>query len=184
MSKGRVILDESQFALTIDRLCYQIIEDYNDFDNFCIVGIQERGVLLSDRIIERLQVVSEHKESIDYGKLDITFHRDDFRRRDVPISPSTTELDFLVEDRDVLLIDDVLYTGRTIQAAMAALGQFGRPRSVKLLSLVDRRFNRHLPIQADYIGLTVDGLNEAYVRVEWEGINKKDQIKLFLPEKG
>lgn len=178
MKKGRSILEKERFALTIDRLCHQLIENYQDFEGSCIVGIQPRGVFLADRIYQRLTELVASK-SIEYGKLDITFFRDDFRLRQEPLKVNSIKMDFLIEGKKVLLIDDVLYTGRTIQAALAALQQYGRPEKVELLSLVDRRFNRHLPIQSDYVGLTVDAIDEAYVKVEWKGIDKADRILLF-----
>ena len=178
MKKGKVIMENEQFELTIDRLCHQLIESYDRFENTCIVGVQPRGVLLAQRIYERLQSILKIKK-IEYGKLDITFYRDDFRTRIKPLKASTMEMDFLVDDMDVILVDDVLYTGRTIQAALTALQHYGRPRQVELLSLIDRRFNRHLPIQSDYIGLTVDAVDEAYVKVEWAEMEGKDQVLLY-----
>jgi len=114
----------------------------------------------------------------DYGKLDITFHRDDFRRGR-QLTPSKNEIEFIIEGKKVILVDDVLYTGRTIQSALNALQHFGRPNSVELLVFVDRRFNRHLPIQANYVGMTVDAINEAYVRVKWKEHSGKDEILFF-----
>lgn len=178
MQEGRVILSKEQFQLTITRLCHQLIENYPSFENCCIVGIQDRGSILSDRIIKTMKKILP-KTPIDYGKLDITFYRDDFRRRDTPLKASSTHMDFIIEDKNVILVDDVLYTGRTIQAALTALQQFGRPAKVELLSLVDRRFNRALPIQSDYVGLTVDSIDEAYVKVEWKHLDGEDQILLF-----
>ncbi len=178
MPRGKVILDEAPFNLTIERLCHQLIESYDDFSETCIVGIQPRGVLLSNRIVERLQKILKRKRLL-YGKLDITFYRDDFRIRDKPLAANSTDIDFLVDGKQVVLIDDVLYTGRTIQAALTAIQHFGRPSSVKLLTLVDRRFNRHLPISSDYTGLTIDALDEAYVKVEWSQDSGRDRILLF-----
>lgn len=177
MNKRRVILDSTRFRLTIDRLCHQLIETYQDFSNTCIVGIQPRGVILADRIVDRLSKLGV--KDLKYGKLDITFYRDDFRKREKPLAASSNEIDFLVENQRVVLIDDVLYTGRTVQAALAALQQYGRPTNVSLLSLIDRQFNRHLPIQADYIGMRVDALDEAYVKVEWDDDPNKNRILLF-----
>ncbi len=181
MSQGRVIIEDARFGLTIDRLCQQLIEHYGDFSSTCIIGIQPRGVFLSDRIVQRLRKLMRGID-LRYGKLDITFYRDDFRTRDKPLEASSMEMDFLVDDLDVVLIDDVLYTGRTIQAAMTAVSHFGRPAHVALMTLIDRRFNRHLPIAADYIGLTVDALDEAYVKVEWQESAGQDRVLLF-PEK-
>ena len=178
MQKGRVILEKERFGLTIERLCQQLIENYEDFDNSCIIGVQPRGVLLAKRIHSRLESIITGA-SIQYGELDITFYRDDFRIREKPLAASTTNIDFLVEGKKVLLIDDVLYSGRTIHAALTALQHYGRPKQVELVALVDRRFNRHLPIQSDYVGLTVDAVDEAYVKVEWEEIDGSDKILLF-----
>lgn len=178
MQKGRAILNKEQFQLTITRLCHQLIENYPSFEDCCIVGIQDRGSILSDRIMKTMKKLLP-KTQIDYGKLDITFYRDDFRRRDTPLKASSTHMDFIIENKNVVLIDDVLYTGRTIQAALTALQQFGRPSKVDLLCLVDRRFNRALPIQSNYVGVTVDSIDEAYVKVEWKHIDGEDQILLF-----
>lgn len=178
MSKGRTILTKERFSIIINRLCHQLIENYDDFKNACLIGVQPRGIGLSDRIHKQLNKILEGIQ-IEYGKLDITFYRDDFRTRVKPLRANTTEMDFLVEGKKVILVDDVLYTGRTIQAALTALNHYGRPKQVELLALVDRRFNRHLPIQSDYIGMRVDALDEAYVKVEWEEIEGEDKILLF-----
>lgn len=175
------MIEGARFDLTIDRLCHQVIERFGDFTNTRIIGIQPRGVLLSERIVKRLKEITL-LQNIVHGKMDITFYRDDFRTRNKPLSANVTQIDFLVENKDVLLIDDVLYTGRTIQAALVALQHYGRPLNVELLTLVDRRFNRHLPIHSDYVGITVDALDEAYVRVEWKESSGQDQIWIF-PEK-
>ncbi len=181
MSNGRVILTKERFALTIDRLCHQLIENHDDFLNTCLIGIQQGGVPLVNRIHQRLLEITGISH-IENGKLDITFYRDDFRHRSKPIRANVTEMDFLIEGKNVVLMDDVLYTGRSVQAALSALGDFGRPQKVELLTLVDRRFNRDLPIKADYAGLRVDSLDEAYVRVEWQEVEGEDQILLF-PQK-
>ncbi len=178
MSKGRVILSNERFQLTIERLCHQLIEKYDQFEDTCIIGIQPRGVHFSNRLYERLTQILKIK-TLDYGKLDITFFRDDFRQRDKPLTAYATDLNFLVESKKVILVDDVLYTGRTIQSAMNALNHYGRPNQVELLTLVDRRFNRHLPVQADYVGMTIDSLDEAFVKVEWEETDGEDKILLF-----
>jgi pyrimidine operon attenuation protein / uracil phosphoribosyltransferase len=178
MQAGKTLLNHDLFALVIERLCHQILEDWGDFSNACIIGIQPRGTLLSNRIHARLQQLLDNKP-IEYGKLDITFYRDDFRMPDGPLTPHPNEIDFVVANKKVLLIDDVLYTGRTISAALAALQHYGRPNVVELLVLVDRRFNRQLPVQADYVGISVDALDEAYVKVRWQETHGEDSVLMF-----
>lgn len=180
MENSRVIMNNARFGLTIRRLCHQLIEHYDDFSNACLVGIQYRGAWLSSLIQQNL--VELGVTDLPHGKLDITFYRDDFRTREKPLKASPTDMPFLVEDKEVILVDDVLYTGRTVQAAMTALYDFGRPRRVTLLTMVDRQFNRHLPIQPDFVGMRVDALDQAYVRVEYEQHHGQDQILLF-PQK-
>ena len=167
MGAGRVILPEQKLNLVLDRLAHQLIEHHGDFKDSCVIGIQPRGIPLSDRLIDRLKILSPSRP-ITYGLLDITFHRDDFRTRHEPIKASVTKMDFLVDNKKVILVDDVLYTGRTIQAAISALQHFGRPEKIEVLVLIDRRFNRDLPIQSDYAGMVVDALDQAYVKVEWK----------------
>ena len=178
MQAGKILLNPDRLALVIERLCHQLLEDWDDFSNGCIIGIQPRGTPLSKRIHERLQQLLDNKH-IEYGKLDITFFRDDFRMPDGPLTPYPNEIEFVVAEKKVLLIDDVLYTGRTISAALAALQHYGRPNAVELLVLVDRRFNRQLPVQADYVGISVDALDEAYVKVRWQETHGEDAVLLF-----
>jgi pyrimidine operon attenuation protein / uracil phosphoribosyltransferase len=178
MENGKILLTAEQFNLTFERLCYQLIEDWGDFGNACLIGIQPRGVLVAERLVHRLRELTGNN-GIQYGKLDITFYRDDFRMPEGPLTPHPNEIDFVVTNKKVLLVDDVLYTGRTIQAALAALQHYGRPAAVELLALVDRRFNRHLPIQPDYVGISVDAVDDAYVRVRWREIHGEDAILLF-----
>jgi pyrimidine operon attenuation protein/uracil phosphoribosyltransferase len=176
MGAGRVILSEQKLNLVLDRLAHQLIEYHGDFRDSCLIGIQPRGTPLSERIRQRVLDLG-HIDTLDYGLLDITFHRDDFRTRNEPLKASVTKMDFLVHNKKVILIDDVLYTGRTIQAAISALQHFGRPEKIELLVLIDRRFNRDLPIQSDYAGMVVDALDQAYVKVEWqEGAGGKVRI--------
>ncbi len=182
MASGRVILSPSKFNFVLERLTHQLIENYGDFDNTCIVGIQEKGVRLSQNLIKLLESKSDLKNKIEFGKLDISFYRDDFRLRDQPIKVSPTDLEFSLEGKKVILIDDVLYSGRTIQAALAALQDFGRPLKVELLVMVDRRFNRQLPIHPDYTGIVVDALDEAYVRVVWGDDKNDHRIRIFSAE--
>lgn len=176
--EGKIILDSKRFALTIDRLCYELIENYDSFDNICLIGIQERGAILSDKLMARLKKINKNKVP-QYGKLDITFYRDDYRHREKPLSAAATEINFLVEGKKVILVDDVLYTGRTVHAAISAIQDFGRPALLELMCLVDRRFNRHLPISCDYTGITVDALDDAYVKVEWNDTEESNRVILY-----
>ncbi len=175
MAGGRIILPEQKLNLVLDRLTHQLIEHHGDFSNTCIIGIQPRGTALSDRIVARLQKIGKVRQ-LRYGLLDITFHRDDFRTRSEPLRANAMKMDFLVDNCKVVLIDDVLYTGRTIQAAISALQHFGRAEKIELLVLIDRRFNRDLPIQSDYAGMAVDALDQAYVKVEWQTDGGKVRI--------
>lgn len=176
----QVILNSRHFELTINRLCYQLIEAHNDFSNTVLIGLQPRGINVVTRIKKQLESILD--KEIQCGNLDITFYRDDFRRREVPLIPSATNIDFVIEGKKVVLMDDVLYTGRTIRSGLDALLAFGRPEKVELLTVIDRRFRRDLPIQADYIGKTVDTLISERVSVEWEEIEGEDKVVLFTPE--
>lgn len=180
MQEGRVILDSHIFSITLARLAHQLIENCQEGEQLCIVGIQEKGVILAERLME---VIGDTDLDIEFGKLDITFYRDDFRIRNLPLKASKTEVDFLVDNKRVILVDDVVYTGRTIQAAMAALQDFGRPSKVELLCMVDRRFNRHLPIQTTYAGIAVDSIDDSYVRVQWKNVEGADLVKIYSGKK-
>jgi len=175
------LLDGPKFQITIQRLCHQLIENHNLFENSVILGIQPRGIFLAKRIVEQLKI-NLPKVKIESGNLDITFFRDDFRRKDGLLLPSSTEIDFIIEGKKVILMDDVLWTGRTIRAAMDALQSFGRPEKVELLTLVDRRFSRHLPIEADYIGIKVDTIASQKVIVSWKETDHEDKV-ILLSEK-
>lgn len=177
MKNDRIILDETQLELTIQRLCYQLIENHNDFSNSVIIGLQPRGVILAKRIhTELLKIIPN--TTIPLGSLDTTFFRDDFRRRDTPIIANKTQIDFIIENKKVILVDDVLYTGRTIRAGLDAMLAYGRPDLVELLVLVDRRYGRHLPIEPNYIGVTIDSISSERVEAKWKETDGEDQIIL------
>ncbi|MEY3342750.1 MAG: hypothetical protein RL090_434, partial [Bacteroidota bacterium] len=165
------------FAITIDRLCYQLIENHGDFSNSVIIGLQPRGVYLSNRIANRLSSLLGGKPIVN-GNLDITFFRDDFRRREQVIVPSSTDIDFVVENKKVILADDVLYTGRSVRAAMDALQSFGRPLKVELLALIDRKFSREIPIEPNYVGKAIDSIMSEKVRVLWSEVDGTDEVWL------
>lgn len=167
----KAILNKDQLSLTILRLSHQLIEELSGMADVVFIGIQPRGVLLADRIIQCIQ--EQAGTTVQYGKLDITFYRDDVRS-ELRI-PSSTRLDFSIEGKRVILIDDVLYTGRTVRAALDALQDFGRPARVALCVLIDRRFSRELPIQPDYCGLSIDSLVSQEVKVAWD----RECVELF-----
>lgn len=171
------ILGKEQFALTIDRLCYQVVETLERPDDPVLLGIQPRGPYLSKKILDGLHKILDRKD-IEHGELDITFFRDDLRQREAPPLPNATSIEGSLDNKDVILVDDVLYTGRTIRAAMDAMLAYGRPRSVELLVLVDRRFSRHLPVQPDMTGITVDTVDRERVKVSWT--EKGDPLEVLL----
>jgi pyrimidine operon attenuation protein/uracil phosphoribosyltransferase len=177
MPKGLTIHDSRRFALTIERLCQHLIENHGDFADSCLIGIQTGGVLLGQRIANRLEELTGNE--IPFGKLDITFYRDDFRIRQKPLEANPTEIDFLIEDKRVILLDDVLFSGRTTVSAMAAIQDFGRPRQVELLVMVDRRLKRVVPVQPNYFGIKVDTIGDAHVDVQWRETNGEDRIILL-----
>jgi pyrimidine operon attenuation protein/uracil phosphoribosyltransferase len=173
----RVLLNSKHVEITISRLCQQLIETHNDFSDSAIIGLQPRGVFVANRIHQRLSEILNGKKIL-LGSLDVTFHRDDYRRRDIVI-PSETKLDFIIEDKKVILVDDVLYTGRTIRAGMDALLDFGRAAKIELLTLIDRRYSRHLPIEPNYIGIQVDTIMSEKVKVQWKETDGEDAIWLI-----
>ena len=170
--KLKPILSSNHLDITIKRLAHQILENNTDIGNTVIIGLQPRGVFLSDRIVEEIRK-EVPPENIPYGKLDITFYRDDIRK-ELHVA-NQTDIPFSIEGRRVVLIDDVLYTGRTIRAALDALLDFGRPGKVELCVLIDRRFSRQLPIQPDYTGKSIDSIISQKVKVEWD----KKQVVLY-----
>ncbi len=172
----KIILQNKQFDVTITRLCYQLIEVHNDFKDSAIIGLQPRGIFLAHRIKNELQKILKTKK-INCGDLDITFYRDDFRKKE--LIPNRTNIDFTIEDKNLILVDDVLFTGRTIRAGLDAMLAFGRPKDVELLVLVDRRFSRNVPIQAKYTGLVIDSIESQNVKVEWKETDGKDKVTLI-----
>ena len=157
------ILSEQQLAITIKRLAHQVLENHIDLENTVLIGLQPRGVFLSDQIVEEIKKELP-SEKINYGKLDITFYRDDIRT-ELHIA-NQTDIPFSIEGKNVVLIDDVLYTGRTTRAALDALLDFGRPEKVELCVLIDRRFSRQFPIQPDYVGKSIDSIISQKVKIE------------------
>jgi len=162
---SKILLSKQHVSIILSRLCHQLMERHGDFSNTVLVGLQPRGTLLMVRLLDLLK--EEGIDSIASGKLDTTFFRDDFRRSEKPLHAKATEMNVLLEGKEVVLIDDVLFTGRSIRSALSAIDSYGRPKSIELLVLVDRRFSRHLPIQPDYLGAQVDALQGDKVKVVW-----------------
>ena len=180
MKMEKQIVSSEQFGIMIERLSHQLIENHGDFSNTILIGIQPRGVEFAKRILEKLNQISDNK--IQSGNLDITFFRDDFGRRDMPIEAQKLDMNVSVEGKRVVLIDDVLFTGRSIRSAMDALLSFGRPKQVELMVLIDRRLTRHLPIHPNYVGRTVDTILEEKVIVRWKSSQEEDNIILINSE--
>ena len=173
---AKILLNEIKVSIILSRLCQQLIERHKDFSNVVLVGLQPRGTSLLEELLKLLK--EQGLKSIKSGKLDITFFRDDFRRNEEPLYAKTTEMSDTLEGKDVVLIDDVLFTGRSIRAALSAIDSYGRPKSIELLVLVDRRFSRHLPIQPDYLGAQIDALQGDKVKVVWSDLPKKSVVYL------
>lgn len=166
MPQKRLILSSPLLEIMTSRLCQQLIENHQDFSNSVVMGLQPRGIHFAERIVSELRQITG--QAIPLGHLDATFYRDDFRRRDSPLLPNKTNVPFLIEGKRVILIDDVLASGRMVRAALDAMTAFGRPKMIELLVLIDRRYNRELPIEPDYVGMKVSTLESQRVQVEWK----------------
>ena len=175
--QNQVLIPPAQFALILDRLSHQLVE-HHDFSDTILVGLQPRGSLLATRLQRRL---SDLVPEVDIlcGKLDVTFYRDDIRTHEKPLSPNVNDMVYSVEDKHVVLVDDVLFTGRTIRAGLDALLAHGRPKSVSLAVLIDRRFSRELPVEANYVGKHVDSIGQQHVTVEWSENESEDRVILL-----
>ena len=173
----KLILDSDLLTITLDRLCQELIENHGNFEHTVLLGLQPRGIFLAEWLKQKL--ASSSKKEIPLGYLDATFHRDDFRRRELPAKASETRVPFLIEGKKVVLIDDVLYTGRTVRAALDAMIAFGRPEKVELLVLIDRKHTRELPISADYVGQYVNTLESQRVLVELDSTHQDNKIWLI-----
>lgn len=169
------ILKGQELGITIKRLAHQVLENHVSLDNTVLIGIQPRGIFLSDKLVDEIKK-EVPAALVQYGKLDITFYRDDLRKG-LHVA-NQTDIPFSIEGKNVVLIDDVLYTGRTIRAALDALLDFGRPEKVELCVLIDRRFSRQLPIQPDYIGRSIDAIVSQKVKVFWKAKDGKDEVCL------
>lgn len=172
----KTLLSEQQLVITIKRLAHQVLENHLNLENTVIIGLQPRGVFLSDQLVEEIKKELPGNK-IQYGKLDITFYRDDVRK-ELHIA-NRTDILFSIEGKKVILVDDVLYTGRTIRAALDALLDFGRPGRVELCVLIDRRFSRELPIQPDYVGKAIDSIISQKVKVFWKEKDGREEVLII-----
>ncbi len=168
----KLILNPLQIEITLSRLCHELIENHQTFSDTILVGLQPRGIFLLDKLIEKLQDILQ--KNILSGYLDTTFHRDDFRRTNTTLLPNSTKIDVSLENKKVILIDDVLYTGRSVRSALDAMLSFGRPLQVEMLTLVNRLYTRDLPIQPNYVGVEVNTLQHQKVIVEWKNENREE----------
>ncbi|MEL6561272.1 MAG: bifunctional pyr operon transcriptional regulator/uracil phosphoribosyltransferase PyrR [Bacteroidota bacterium] len=176
----RLLLNQERLSITIARLCQQLIENHGDFSDSVILGMQPRGIYLAERITSNLK--EQLGQEIPLGYLDTTFYRDDFRRRDAPLKPNETRVPFIIEHKKVILIDDVLYTGRSVRAALDAMIAFGRPQKVEFLVLIDRMYTREIPVEASYIGKKVNTNEDEKVLVELKEQDGDDSIWLVKRE--
>ncbi len=176
----RLLLNQERLRITISRLCQQLIENHADFSDSVILGMQPKGIYLAERIANNLKL--ELGQEIPLGYLDTTFYRDDFRRREVPLKPNETKVPFIIEHKKVILIDDVLYTGRSVRAALDAMIAFGRPQKVEFLVLIDRMYTREIPVEANYVGKQVNTNDDEKVLVELKEQDGDDSIWLVKRE--
>ena len=171
----KVLLDSKKIDIILNRLVCQLVENHKDFNNTVLIGLQPRGTFLIEKILE----IFKKKYPtilINSGILDFTFFRDDFRRSEKTLKASSTQINFSIENKNVVLIDDVLFTGRSIKAAMSSMDSYGRPNSIELLVLIDRRYKREIPIQANYCGAKIDTFKGDKVNVVWNENSKKNII--------
>jgi len=171
----KVLLDSKKIDIILNRLVCQLLENHKDFNNTVLIGLQPRGTFLIEKILEIFKKKYPYI-NINSGILDFTFFRDDFRRTEKTLKASSTQINFSIENKNVVLIDDVLFTGRSIKAAMSSMDSYGRPNSIELLVLIDRRYKREIPIQANYCGAKIDTFKGDKVNVVWNENSKKNII--------
>jgi pyrimidine operon attenuation protein/uracil phosphoribosyltransferase len=175
-----VVMEADRIARTLLRIAHEVVERNRGTGEVALIGIRTRGVPLAQRLARNLVEIAGHE--VPTGNLDITLYRDDLMRH--PIGPQPilreTEISFSIDDRRILLVDDVLYTGRTVRAALDALVDFGRPRSIQLVVLVDRG-HRELPIKADYVGKNLPTSPEQSVQVSLAEIDGRDEVEVDVP---
>jgi pyrimidine operon attenuation protein/uracil phosphoribosyltransferase len=176
-SKSAVVMDADRIARTLTRIAHEILERNKGVDDLALIGVRTRGVHIARRLRKILKEISG--DEVPTGALDITLYRDDLMRHAVGPQPviRRTEIPFSIDNRKILLVDDVLYTGRTTRAALDALIDFGRPKSIQLIVLVDRG-HRELPIKADYVGKNLPTNPEESVQVRMQETDGNDEVIL------
>jgi len=171
------IMDKAQMERSLQRMAHEIIEQNRGLEKIRLVGIRSRGVPLAEHLSDYLKLISN--QEIPVGTLDITLYRDDLSTISNQPVIKGSSLSFDIEDAVVVLVDDVLYTGRTVRAAIDALMDFGRPKQIQLAVLIDRG-HRELPIKADYVGKNVPTSKEEIIKVSLESIDGEDSVKIVL----
>src|SRR5215216_5675696 len=176
-SKSAVVMDADRISRTLTRIAHEIVERNKGVDDLALIGVRTRGVYIARRLARILAQITG--DDVPTGALDITLYRDDLMRHPVGPQPviRRTEIPFSIDDRLILLVDDVLYTGRTIRAALDALIDFGRPRAIQLVALVDRG-HRELPIRADYVGRNIPTSRQQTVQVRLVEIDGRDEVEV------
>ena len=169
------LMSASEINRTLVRLAHEILEKTTDLENLAFIGIRRRGVPLAQRLAARIEALENR--SIPVGILDINLYRDDLSTVDLKPVLNATEIPFSVQDKEIILMDDVLYTGRTIRAALDALFDHGRPARVQLLVLIDRG-HRELPIEARYVGRTVQTTDDEIIEVKFQEIDETEKVLL------
>lgn len=174
----KTLIGPVEIDVILHRLACQLVENHNDFKNTVLIALQPRGIPVLNRL-QKILKADYNISNLKVGRLDTTFYRDDFRRRDSPLQANQTHIDFLVEGKRVVFIDDVLFTGRSIRAALDAVLSFGRPSEIELMVLIDRRFSRELPIQPDYVGRQVDSIASERVLVDWDDEKEQNRVSII-----
>ena len=172
-----VLMDEDGIRRALMRIAHEIVEKNHGTEHLVLVGIRKRGVPIAARL--GAEIAQIEGRELPRGVLDITLYRDDLNELAYQPIVHTTEIPLDITDKTVILVDDVLYTGRSIRAALSAIQSFGRPSEIELLVLIDRRFSRHLPIQPDYNGKQVDAINDERVVVHWKQNDGEDSVKVI-----
>ncbi|NLD94653.1 MAG: bifunctional pyr operon transcriptional regulator/uracil phosphoribosyltransferase PyrR [Fibrobacter sp.] len=181
MKKLELLMDSQTIDLALTRITHQVLEKKRDFSRFGVVGMQTRGVFLARRITNKINELA--KTNIQCGTLDVTFYRDDYRISLRQPEVKVTDIPFDVNNMNLLLVDDVFYTGRTTRAALDALMDYGRPKTIQLAVLIDRG-NRELPIRADYVGKKITTLANQVVSLNVQEKDNEDSLWLMELEDG